>query len=302
MSDLELKGILAAVTTPFTADGGAIDEQTLRGQVERLIEAGVHGLVPVGSTGEFSSLTLEEHKRVIELHVEAANHRVPVIAGVGTLTTRGTAELAVFAERVGANAIMVVPPFYDPLDFEGVQAFLATVSKASSLPICYYNIPSISGCRLSAAQLAELGSIEHVDYLKDTSGDAPALSQLLHLYGDDIKAFNGWDSLTFFGIASGAEAAIWGAAGLVPDQAVELLARAGGEGRPGPGSRAVGAAAQAQRLPRVRQLRRGRQGRPRPDRPLRRPGPRARPAASGREARRVEGDPRSRRRDDRRLI
>ena len=222
MSDLELKGILAAVTTPFTADGGAIDEQNLRGQVERLIEAGVHGLVPVGSTGEFSSLTLEEHKRVIELYVEAANRRVPVIAGVGTLTTRGTAELAAFAERVGANAIMVVPPFYDPLDFEGVKAFLTTVSTASNLPICYYNIPSISGCQLSAAELAELGSIEHVDYLKDTSGDAPALSQLLHLYSDDIKAFNGWDSLTFFGIASGAEAAIWGAAGLVPDQAVEL--------------------------------------------------------------------------------
>ena len=209
MSDLELKGILAAVTTPFTADGGAIDEQNLRGQVERLIEAGVHGLVPVGSTGEFSSLTLEEHKRVIELYVEAANRRVPVIAGVGTLTTRGTAELAAFAERVGANAIMVVPPFYDPLDFEGVKAFLTTVSTASNLPICYYNIPSISGCQLSAAELAELGSIEHVDYLKDTSGDAPALSQLLHLYSDDIKAFNGWDSLTFFGIASGAEAAIW---------------------------------------------------------------------------------------------
>jgi len=105
----------------------------------------------------------------------------------------------------------VVPPFYEPLGFEDVKFFLTSVSEAAGLPIVYYNIPGITGAKLSAAELAELGEIENVKYLKDTSGDAVK-----------IKAFNGWDTLTFVGIASGAEAAVWGAAGIVPEQAVEL--------------------------------------------------------------------------------
>src|SRR6187401_3081607 len=114
MAKLKLHGILAAVTTPFTADGSAVDEATIRSQVDRLIAAGIHGLVPTGSTGEFTSLSPEEHRRVIKVYVEAAGGRVPVIAGIGTLTTQGTVELAAYAERAGADAVMVVPPFYDP--------------------------------------------------------------------------------------------------------------------------------------------------------------------------------------------
>jgi len=97
MSNLKLRGILAAVVTPFTADGSAVDEDNLRQQVDRLVAAGIHGLVPTGSTGEFTSLTPEEHRRVVQVYVEAAAGRVPVIAGVGTLTTQGTVELAQFA-------------------------------------------------------------------------------------------------------------------------------------------------------------------------------------------------------------
>ena len=93
------------------------------------------GLVPTGSTGEFTSLTPAEHRRVIEVYVEAAAGRVPVIAGVGTLTTQGTVELAQFAEKAGADAVMVVPPFYDPLDFDSLKAFLTAVSDAISVPI-----------------------------------------------------------------------------------------------------------------------------------------------------------------------
>jgi dihydrodipicolinate synthase/N-acetylneuraminate lyase len=222
MSKLKLRGILAAVTTPFTADGSTVDEAIIRSQVDRLIAAGIHGLVPTGSTGEFTSLSPQEHRRVIEVYVQAAAGRVPVIAGIGTLTTQGTVELAKYAEQAGADAVMVVPPFYDPLSFADVKAFLTAISDASSLPIVYYNIPGITGARLNAAQIAELGEIEHVDYLKDTSGDAVTLADLLASRGDKIKAFNGWDTLTFFGIASGAEAAVWGAAGVVPELAVEL--------------------------------------------------------------------------------
>ena len=217
-----LHGILAAVTTPFTADASAVDEAALTAQAEWLIASGIHGLVPCGTTGEFPALSADEHRRVIELYVEAAAGRVPVIAGVGALSTAGAIDLAQHAERVGADAVMLVPPFYDPLDFATLTTFLRAVAGSISLPIVYYNVPGATGIRLDANQLAELGEIDGVDYLKDTSGDAVTLTDLLVNRTDKIKAFNGWDTLTFIGIASGAEASVWGAAGVVPELAVQL--------------------------------------------------------------------------------
>lgn len=219
---VHLSGILVAATTPFTADAGAIDEEVLANQVDRLVAAGVHGLVPCGTTGEFTTLSPEEHRRVIELYVTAAAGRVPVVAGVGSLSTQGAIDLAQHAERVGADAVMLVPPFYDPLDFTTLKAFLASVAESIAVPIVYYNVPGATGIRLTADQIAELGEIDGVDYLKDTSGDAVTLTDLLVSRTGSIKAFNGWDTLTFFGLASGAEASVWGAANVVPELAVEL--------------------------------------------------------------------------------
>jgi dihydrodipicolinate synthase/N-acetylneuraminate lyase len=219
---LTLEGILAAVTTPFTADGSSIDFDTLTAQANRLIGAGIHGLVPTGTTGEFTSLSPEEHRQVIKAYVDAAAGRVPVIAGIGSLTTAGAVALAVYSEEVGADAVMLVPPFYDPLDFASLKAFYTAVSEATDLPIMYYNVPGATGVRLNAAQIAELGSIPGVDYLKDTSGDAVTLTDLIVNRADSIQAFNGWDTLTFIGLALGAKASVWGVAGVLPEQAVEF--------------------------------------------------------------------------------
>lgn len=219
---VELRGILAAVTTPFTSDAADIDEATLRSQVDRLVAAGVHGLVPTGTTGEFTTLTPEEYRRVIELYVQGAAGRVPVVAGIGALSTQGAIDLAQHAENVGADAIMLVPPFYDPLDFETLKAFLSAVAGSISIPVVYYNVPGATGIRLTAGELAELGEIDGIDYIKNTSDDAVGLAELLASRTDNIKAFNGWDTLTFFGIASGAEASVWGTAGVVPELAVEF--------------------------------------------------------------------------------
>jgi dihydrodipicolinate synthase/N-acetylneuraminate lyase len=218
----DLQGILVAVTTPFTEDAAAVDEQTLRTHAERLIAAGVHGLVTTGTTGEFPTLTPPEYLRVIQAYVEAADHRVPVVAGVGALSTREAIDLARHAETVGADAVMVLPPFYGGVDWDTLTGFLSAVAESISIPIMYYNIPSATGTRLTAGQIAELGDIPGVDYLKDTSGDAVALSELLVAHTDRIQAFNGWDTLTFFGIASGARASVWGAAGIVPELAVQF--------------------------------------------------------------------------------
>ena len=133
-----------------------------------------------------------------------------MIAGVGALSTAAAIDLAQDTERLGADAVMLVPPFYDPLDFATLTTFLRAVAESISLPIVYYNVPGATGIRLNADQIAELGEIEGVDYLKDTSGDAVTLTDLLVNRTDKIKAFNGWDTLTFLGIASGAEASVWG--------------------------------------------------------------------------------------------
>lgn len=215
-------GILVATSTPFTADGSAIDEAAVRDQVDRLVAAGVHGLVPTGSTGEFSALTLDEHRRVIELFVEAAARRVPVIAGVGALSTKDAVALAVHAARVGADAIMLVPPYYDPPSFDALKVFVTAVSGPIDIPIIYYHIPGITGVQLNPGQLAELGEIKNVHGIKDTSGDAVSYTELIVSHSDKIKALNGYDTLTFSAMALGAEAVVWGAAGVVPELCVEL--------------------------------------------------------------------------------
>src|SRR5919204_6540381 len=115
-------GVLPALITPFTEDGKAIDADALAAIVERLIGAGVGGLVPGGSTGEFTTLTTAERRRLIETTVAAAAGRVPVVAGTGALSTRETVELSLHAQRAGAAAVMVVPPFYDALSWRELLA------------------------------------------------------------------------------------------------------------------------------------------------------------------------------------
>ena len=217
-----LGGVLVALVTPFTADGLEVDVDNLHAQVERLVQAGVHGLVPGGSTGEFTALTLSERKLVTEECVKAADGRVPVVAGTGALSTAEAIDLARHAAEVGAAALMVVPPFYDAPNLAEVKALLGAVHEASGLPIVYYNIPSASGVSLTAKEIASLAEVEGVRYLKDTSGDAVSLSELLVAHADAITAFNGWDTLTFFGLASGAKGTVWGATNLLPELSMRL--------------------------------------------------------------------------------
>jgi dihydrodipicolinate synthase/N-acetylneuraminate lyase len=152
----QFHGVLPALITPFTNDGSAIETVALAAIVDRLVAAGVVGLVPGGSTGEFTSLTGAERRQLVETTVDAAAGRVPVIAGTGALTTRETVELSIHAEQAGASAVMVVPPFYDALSWRELLAHYSAIADAIRIPIMYYNLPSASGQRLTAAQLREL--------------------------------------------------------------------------------------------------------------------------------------------------
>jgi 4-hydroxy-tetrahydrodipicolinate synthase len=209
-------GVLPALITPFTDDGTAIDTGALTPIVERLIGAGVAGLVPGGSTGEFTTLSHLERRELVEATVEAAAGRVPVVAGTGALSTRETVELSVHAEQAGAAAVMIVPPFYEALAWRELLAHYTAVADAIEIPIMYYNLPSASGVKLTAAQLRELP----VTCLKDTGGDAVAATELIQTGGPTL--LNGWDTLTFAALAAGVRAVVWGTASILPQQCVEL--------------------------------------------------------------------------------
>jgi dihydrodipicolinate synthase/N-acetylneuraminate lyase len=183
----------------------------------------VGGLVPGGSTGEFTTLTGAERRELIEATVAAADGRVPVVAGSGALSTRETVELSVHAERSGAAAVMVVPPFYDALSWRELLAHYTAVADQISIPIMYYNLPSATGVKLDLAQFAELRRVAGVTSFKDTGGDAVAATELIQAGDSAVPTLlNGWDTLTFAALAAGVRAVVWGTATIIPEPCVAL--------------------------------------------------------------------------------
>ncbi|GAB3300444.1 dihydrodipicolinate synthase family protein [Parasphingorhabdus pacifica] len=218
----DFTGILAAVVTPLTADGSDVDTEGVKRQTEHILSGGVNGLVPGGSTGEFTTLTTSERKQVTELYVDAAADRVPVVAGTGALSTAETVELSRHASRAGASAVMVVPPFYDPPSWAELLVHYGAVSDAVDVPIMYYNIPAATGVDLTVEQFAELARKTGVTSFKDTGGDAPKFTDILQNHADDITALNGFDTLSFYGLSVGATASVWGTASVIPRLCAEF--------------------------------------------------------------------------------
>jgi 4-hydroxy-tetrahydrodipicolinate synthase len=220
----ELRGILSAMCTPFTSDGSRVDEVALRELVEGTIQAGVHGLVPCGSTGEFPTLSVEERKRVAEITVDQSRGRVPVAPHVGSTSTAVAVELARHAEGIGADAVMAVNPYYEPISLDEVYGYFKDISDAVKIPIMIYNLPGGTGMNLRPDFLARLSrEVENVRYVKDSSGDLSQVSELLYRYGNDVTVFNGWDTITFAGLVLGSKGSVWGAVNVMPKQCVDLF-------------------------------------------------------------------------------
>lgn len=221
MTTTRFEGVLPALITPFTPNGSAIDVDALHQLVERCIAGGVSGVVPTGSTGEFTTLSGDERRQVTEAVVAAAAGRVPVVAGTGALSTAETIALSRHAESSGASAVMIVPPFYGPLLWHEVVAHFAAVAERISIPVMYYNLPSATGVAVTADRLAELKRVAGVTSFKDTGGDAIAATT--YLQADDLPTLlNGYDSLTFAALAAGVRGVVWGAASFIPGPCVEL--------------------------------------------------------------------------------
>lgn len=217
-----LSGVLVALATPFAADG-SVDESRLRALVDRTIDGGVHGVVSCGSTGEFSALTGEERRLVVETVVDQTAHRVPVVAQTGSTSTTAAIALARHAQSIGADVIMPVAPYYEPLTLAETTNYLRRVASSVEIPVMLYNLPGATGVELSPDVVAALArEVENIHYVKNTSPDMAQAAQLIHYYGDLVGTFVGWDSLILSSLVSGAAGVMAGTANVVPAEIVAV--------------------------------------------------------------------------------
>ncbi len=218
----ELRGVLTALATPFGADG-SIDTKLLRSLVDRSVDAGVHGVVACGSTGEFAAMTDAERRLVVETVVEHVAGRVPVVAQTGATSTTQAIELSRHARDVGASVLMVVAPYYEPLTMSETTDYLRTVAAAVDIPVMLYNLPSATGVNLSPETVGQLArEVENIRYVKDTSADMAQAGRLVHGYGDVVGTFVGWDSLFLAALTEGAAGVMAGTANVMPAELVSI--------------------------------------------------------------------------------
>ena len=188
------QGSIPALVTPFT-EAGAVDEKAFADHVEWQIAEGSSGLVPVGTTGESPTLSHEEHKRVVELCIQVANKRVPVIAGAGSNNTKEAIELAQHAEKVGADALLVVTPYYNKPTQKGLIAHFSAIADAVSLPIFIYNIPGRSVVDMSPETMGLLAKAhKNIVGVKDATGKLERVSDQRITCGPDFIQLSGEDA------------------------------------------------------------------------------------------------------------
>ena len=185
------KGSITALVTPFK--NGAVDEAAVAALAERQIAAGTHGLVPCGTTGENATLTFEEHMRVVEIVIETAAGRVPVIAGTGSNSTAVAIENHAKAKALGADAGLVVAPYYNKPNAEGLYQHFKAIHDAVDLPIVAYNVPGRTVVDISADTLARIATLERVVGIKDATGDMARVSAHRRLIGPDFIQLSGDD-------------------------------------------------------------------------------------------------------------
>ncbi len=222
MKKRPLTGTITALVTPFRKQAVAFDE--FDRLIEAQIKAGIDGIVPVGTTGESPTLSHDEHMDVIRAAVAASRGRVPVIAGTGSNSTAEAVELTTLATEAGADAVLVVAPYYNKPSQEGVFGYFSAVAEATDKPVILYSIPGRCGIEISVGVVERLrAKYPHVNYIKEAGGSVDRVDQLKHALGKDIVVLSGDDSLTLPFISVGAEGVISVASNLLPKQVVGLV-------------------------------------------------------------------------------
>ncbi len=219
---MSFTGNLTAIVTPFHSDG-SLDLDTLTSLVEWQIESGVQGLVPCGSTGEAATLSHEEHVEVVRHVVSVAAGRVPVVAGAGSNSTREAVSLSREAKAAGADAALLISPYYNKPTQEGIFEHYRAVAEESGLPIFIYNIPGRTASRIEPQTLARLSRVPGIAGYKECGGDFTNTAATKLAAADDFLLFSGDDAITLPLLALGADGVISTIGNLVPDQMTELV-------------------------------------------------------------------------------
>ena len=220
-----LTGAITALATPFRNEAVAYDD--LRKLVEFQIKSGINGLVPVGTTGESPTLLHDEHLDVIRAVIEYAHGRVPVIAGTGSNSTHEAIEYSRFAHEAGADALLLVAPYYNKPSQEGLYRHFAAIAEITDKPIVLYSIPGRCGIEIGVPVIERLrAKYSHVRYIKEAGGSVDRVDQLKQAMGKDITVLSGDDSLTLPFMSVGAEGVISVASNLIPREVTKLTALA----------------------------------------------------------------------------
>jgi 4-hydroxy-tetrahydrodipicolinate synthase len=221
-STQEFHGVIPAIVTP-TTNSGDVDVAQLAELTRQLIDAGVHGILACGSTGEFSSLSVAQRKVVVATVCDTAAGQVPVMALTSALSMADTIELSRHAESCGVSAALALTPFELPLSWREVLSFYRSLSDAVSIPLAIYHIPLTTNVTFTLEQLGELGQVRGVRYIKESSGDGELLAGLIeHQIAGGPRVLAAADPLMFAALASGAAGVISGPANVAPRLFVEL--------------------------------------------------------------------------------
>ena len=226
MNPHDLRGCGTALVTPFR-DNGTLDEAGLRGLVKRQIAGKIDFLVPCGTTGESPVLSAEEHLRVVEITLEEAKGRVPVVAGAGGNNTKRVAEQIRSLERLGVDGILSVSPYYNKPTQEGLYQHYRALADSTALPILVYNVPGRTGSNIEPKTLLRLAEIPNILGVKEASGNLPQIEEILQVVPSRFKVFSGDDALTLPMMALGSCGVVSVVSNVVPGEMAVLVSLCG---------------------------------------------------------------------------
>lgn len=215
------KGSMVAIVTPF--HNGKVDEKALGDLVEFHIKSGTDVIIPCGTTGESATLSHEEHHRVIEIVIQAANRRCPVIAGAGSNSTDETLDLTRFAKKTGADGVLLITPYYNKPTQEGLFQHFKKVAESVDIPIVLYNVPGRTGVNMLPSTVARLRGIKNIVGIKEATGDMKQVSELIRLCGRDFDVISGDDFTTLPLLHLGGVGAISVTANIAPSDCASLF-------------------------------------------------------------------------------
>ncbi|MDE2027012.1 MAG: 4-hydroxy-tetrahydrodipicolinate synthase [Candidatus Omnitrophica bacterium] len=214
-------GAFTALITPFTANG--IDEAAYKKLIEWQIAQGIHGLVPCGTTGESPTLSEKEHEQVIELCVKTAAQRVPVIAGTGSNSTREAVNMTQHAAKIGADAALVVTPYYNKPTAKGIYLHYKAISESADIPIILYNIAGRTARNIEPELMAKLASLKNIIGVKEASGNQEQMKKIREVCPKDFLLLSGDDALTLAILNMGGVGIISVASNIVPQDVAGLV-------------------------------------------------------------------------------